>query len=123
MNVNLKFQLELQQCTDYPLQKLLIHNNGDTLQNATLRICSNSGALIPFEAPLPVLAADTVTEIPQAQQLQLDPAYLAGLCHPLTTEMVISVWLDTQNLCSTVVQFSADPIRVLSEEAPAGDDG
>lgn len=115
MNVNLEFDLELNNSSCLqPVQALSICNKGDTLERGTLEIRSTSDALVPFETPLPVLESGTVTPIPQACLLQTNLPYLNSLCHPLVTEMVLTVYCDGVPVYSWAQQFRVD--KPLTEE-------
>lgn len=115
MKVDLRFDIMpcpcigyLPQCQEHPLlKKLHIRNNGDTLENITLQICSTSKALMPFETELRQLEADTVTVI----DLQLNSDYLSEIFHKLTTEMVIHISKNGQLLYSQAVQFDVIPLQ------------
>lgn len=121
MHTDMEFYLELNECSGEPLiKKLQLHNRADRLEGAVLQIRSTSKALIPLEIPLPVLESGTVTELPQAGQLQYDLAYLDSLFHPLTTEMVLTVSCHGIPVYSWARQFSLGKLQKAWDAVPAG---
>ena len=98
MKVNLELDLILtgdalgvQPEQDTPVQELQIRNGGETLEDLTLQIGSSGDALLPLTVNLERLESQAHCCIPLAETLLVNREYLQRLCHPLTTEVVVTV--------------------------------